>query len=167
MQADGQSGSRIRAGEAVTPEQSYHTSALKLLDWAGRALPAEKTGAIQTHAGLLHGHPHIHVLVMVTCGAFTPEGDFLEFPEFDLDRLLVAWPKALFSLYLAEFTRHIPPKGAHRVRYCRTASGRGDGKDPEARYPVDSPVPSGRISSARGNQISYPLRAAPVNQFPR
>jgi len=32
-------------------------------------------GAIQTHGELLHWHPHIHVLI--TCGAFTPEGDFL------------------------------------------------------------------------------------------
>jgi len=32
-------------------------------------------GAIQTHGTLLHWHPHIHVLI--TCGAFTPDGDFL------------------------------------------------------------------------------------------
>ena len=43
--------------------------------------------AIQTHGELLHWHPHIHVLI--TCGAFTPEGDFLELPEFDMQRLLV------------------------------------------------------------------------------
>jgi len=46
-------------------------------------------GAIQTHGELLHWHPHIHVLI--TCGAFTPEGDFLELPQFDMDRLLAAW----------------------------------------------------------------------------
>jgi hypothetical protein len=57
-------------------------------------------GAIQTHGELLHWHPHIHVLI--TCGAFTPEGDFLEFPEFDMERLLVAWQDAVFELYLAE-----------------------------------------------------------------
>jgi hypothetical protein len=45
--------------------------------------------AIQTHGELLHWHPHIHVLI--TCGAYTPEGDFLELPQFDMDRLLVAW----------------------------------------------------------------------------
>ena len=32
--------------------------------------------AIQTHGELLHWHPHIHALV--TCGASTPQGDFLE-----------------------------------------------------------------------------------------
>jgi len=57
-------------------------------------------GAIQTHGELLHWHPHIHVLI--TCGAYTPEGDFLELPQFDMDRLLVAWQDAVFTLYLAE-----------------------------------------------------------------
>ena len=45
-------------------------------------------------------HPHIHTLV--TCGAFTPEGDFLEVPELDMDRLHAAWREAVFALYLAE-----------------------------------------------------------------
>ena len=56
--------------------------------------------AIQTHGELLHWHPHIHTLV--TCGAFTPEGDFLEVPELDMDRLHAAWREAVFALYLAE-----------------------------------------------------------------
>ena len=56
--------------------------------------------AIQTHGELLHWHPHIHVLI--TCGAWTPEGEFLELPEFDMERLLVAWQNAVFELYLAE-----------------------------------------------------------------
>ena len=56
--------------------------------------------AIQTHGTLLHWHPHTHSLV--TCGALTPEGDFLELPEFDMDQLLVAWQEAVFALYLAE-----------------------------------------------------------------
>ncbi len=55
---------------------------------------------IQTHGELLHWHPHIHTLV--TCGAFTPEGDFLELPQFDLDSLLLKWQEAVFALYLAE-----------------------------------------------------------------
>ena len=56
--------------------------------------------AIQTHGELLHWHPHVHTLV--TCGAFTREGDFLEVPEFDMDRLHAAWREAVFALYLAE-----------------------------------------------------------------
>jgi len=38
----------------------------------------------------------------VTCGAYTPEGEFLALPEFDMDRLLLAWQEAVFSLYLSE-----------------------------------------------------------------
>ncbi len=56
--------------------------------------------AIQTHGELLHWHPHIHTLV--TCGAFTASGEFLEVPAFDIDRLLSAWREAVFALYLAE-----------------------------------------------------------------
>ena len=56
--------------------------------------------AIQTHGELLHWHPHIHALV--TCGAFTPDGEFLELPELDLERLQTAWQEAVFALYLAE-----------------------------------------------------------------
>ncbi len=54
---------------------------------------------IQTHGELLHWHPHIHALV--TCGAFTPEGIFLELSEFNLDSLLLKWQEAVFDLYLA------------------------------------------------------------------
>ncbi len=57
-------------------------------------------GAIQTHGELLHWHPHIHVLV--TCGAWIPEGDFLELPEFDVQRLLEARQEAVFTLYWNE-----------------------------------------------------------------
>ena len=68
--------------------------------------------AIQTHGELLHWHPHIHVLL--TCGAFTPEGDFLELPELDMERLLVAWQEAVFELYLAE--EKIEPEVVENMR---------------------------------------------------
>lgn len=55
--------------------------------------------AIQTHGELLHWHPHLHAIL--TCGAFTCEGDFVELPELDLDQLEVAWQEAVFALYLA------------------------------------------------------------------
>src|SRR3989304_6214390 len=45
-------------------------------------------------------HPHFHMLL--TCGAFTPEGEYLELPELDLDRLQAPWQEAVFALYLAE-----------------------------------------------------------------
>ncbi len=56
--------------------------------------------AIQTHGELLHWHPHIHTLL--TCGAFTAEGEFLEVPELDMERLETAWQEAVFALYLTE-----------------------------------------------------------------
>ena len=68
--------------------------------------------AIQIHRELLHWHPHIHMLI--TCGAFTREGDFLELPEFDMDRLLVAWQEAVFSLYLTE--EKIEPEVVENMR---------------------------------------------------
>ena len=57
-------------------------------------------GGIQTHGELLHWHPHFHVLL--TCRAFTPQGEFLELPELDLERLQTAWQEAVIALYLAE-----------------------------------------------------------------
>ena len=53
-------------------------------------------GAIQTFGELLHFHPHMHTLV--TCGAFTREGEFLEVPALDKERLLAAWQEAVFAL---------------------------------------------------------------------
>jgi len=70
----------------------------RLLD-CGDVTPG-MVATIQTHGELLHWHPHIHVLI--TCGAFTPEGHFLESPEFDMEQLLVAWQAAVFALYVAE-----------------------------------------------------------------
>ncbi len=76
--------------------------------------------AIQTHGELLHWHPHIHALV--TCGAFTPKGDFLEVPEFDLQRLQVAWQEAVFALYLAE--GKIEPEVVENMRRVGRTAGR-------------------------------------------
>ena len=56
--------------------------------------------AIQTHGALLHWHPHIHSLV--TCGGFTPQGEFVALPELDKEQLCAAWREAVFALYLAE-----------------------------------------------------------------
>lgn len=53
-------------------------------------------GAIQTFGQLLHWNPHIHSLV--TCGAFTPEGEFLELPEFDIASLLAVPEPTSFML---------------------------------------------------------------------
>jgi hypothetical protein len=68
--------------------------------------------AIQTHGQLLHWHPHLHVLI--TCGAWTPEGEFLQLPEFEMERLLVAWQDVVFELYLAE--EKIEPEVVENMR---------------------------------------------------
>ena len=52
--------------------------------------------------------------MLITCGAFTPEGDFLELPEFDMERLLVAWQEAVFALYLAE--EKVEPEAVENMR---------------------------------------------------
>ena len=56
----------------------------------------------------------------MTCGAFTPAGDFLELPQFDMERLLVAWQDAVFALYLAE--EKIEPELATRYNYQQVVS---------------------------------------------
>lgn len=40
--------------------------------------------------------------MLLTCGAFTAEGEFLELPDLDMGRLETAWQEAVFALYLAE-----------------------------------------------------------------
>ena len=75
-------------------------------------VPPGMVAAIQTHGELLHWHPHIHTLV--TCGAFTPEGEFLDVPELDKDRLHAAWREAVFALYLAE--EKIAPEAVENMR---------------------------------------------------
>jgi hypothetical protein len=68
--------------------------------------------AIQTHGELLHWHPHLHALL--TCGAFTAAGDFVELPQLDLQRLEMAWQEAVFSLYLAE--QKVQPEVVENMR---------------------------------------------------
>ena len=62
----------------------------------------------------------------MTCGAFTPDGDFIELPEFDIDRLLVAWQEAVFALYLNE--GKIEPEVVENTRSWPRAPSRSDGR---------------------------------------
>ena len=118
-------GSSIAAGHPVAYRVPRRKLLGKLSSCAWTCLKAEAVrllgpedvvpgmiAAIQTHGELLHWHPHIHVLI--TCGAFTPEGDLLECPEFDMKRLLVAWQEAVFALYLAE--EKIEPEVVENMR---------------------------------------------------
>ncbi len=56
--------------------------------------------AMQTSGELLNWHPHIHALV--TCGAFTEDGTFLEVQEFDEERMLALWEDRIFKLLIKE-----------------------------------------------------------------
>jgi hypothetical protein len=56
-------------------------------------LPLDKM-TVSNDRSYFQDHPKYHM--------FTPEGDFIELPKFDMDRLLVAWQEAVFALYLAE-----------------------------------------------------------------
>ena len=89
----------LHPGGSQTPLGAPTRSVGRLRDGA-RVVPG-MVAAIQTHGELLHWHPHLHVLL--TCGAFTPAGDFVGLPELDLNRLEVAWQEAVFALYLAPF----------------------------------------------------------------
>jgi hypothetical protein len=79
--------------------------------------------AIQTFGELLHWHPHIHTLV--TCGAFTPDGEFLELPELDLERLQRVYeidplicPRCSGQMKIVAFIE--PPQGSNsrRISSC-------------------------------------------------
>lgn len=78
--------------------------------------------AIQTHGQLLHWHPHIHILL--TCGAFTPQGEFLELPELDMETRETAWQEAIFALYLSE--RKIEPEVVEKIRSWQHSGFRVD-----------------------------------------
>ncbi len=61
-------------------------------------LPGAIAG-IQTFGELAHYHPHLHVIV--TDGAYTPDGTFICLPPMDTDRLLNVWQRKVFDLLLA------------------------------------------------------------------
>ena len=81
--------------------------------------------AIQTYGELLHWRPPFHLLL--TCGASTADGEFLELPELDLERWQAAWQEAVFALYLAE--DKIEPEVVQNMRTW-----------PHSGFSVDQPV---------------------------
>ena len=102
-------------------------------------------GAIQTHGELLHWHPHFHALV--TCGAFTAEGEFLEVHESPLD-------------FLAEFTQHIPPKGAHLIRYYGYYSNKARGMRRKAAEAEAATEQAAGSSSGEAPPVAAPSRSS-------
>jgi len=119
--------------------------------------------AIQTHGELLHWHPHIHALV--TCGGFTPEGDFLAVPEFDIERLHAIWQEAVFALYLAhgkiepEVVANMRtwPHSGFSVDQVGAAAGRRPGghRAPDAVHDAlpAEPVPAGQGDQDRSGDL--------------
>jgi hypothetical protein len=57
-------------------------------------------GGIQTFGELIHFHPHIHAIV--TDGAFTPDGAFVQMPPVDTDAMREVWRRKVFGLLLAQ-----------------------------------------------------------------
>ena len=84
--------------------------------------------AIQAHGELLHYNPHFHMLL--TSGAFTPQGEFVELPELDIERLEAAWQEAVFALYLAE--DKIEPEVVEEHAHLARAPSCSDGRRPGA-----------------------------------
>ena len=82
--------------------------------------------------------------VLITCGEFRPEGDFLELPQFDMERLLVAWQETVFELYLAE--EKIEPEVVENMRSWEHSG-----------FSVDQSVflPAGRVC---GSPVFFQLR---------
>ncbi len=75
-----------------------------------------------------------------TRGLLAPEGEFLELPELDLDRLQRAGRKPCSPCTSPEFTQHIPPTGSHLPVV------------PPETHPADGHARGGRLLSVVGCQ---------------
>ncbi len=130
--------------------------------------------AIQTHGELLHWHPHLHVLL--TCGAFTLTGDFLELPQLDLQRLEAAWQEAVFALYLAE--EKIEPEVVENMRTWEhsgfsvdqsvlLAAGDQAGIERLVQYMARCPFSLARlVKVSDSGQVIYKAEKASCRSFP-
>ena len=130
--------------------------------------------AIQTHGELLHWHPHIHTLV--TCGGFTAEGEFLELPELDMERLHAAWREAVFALYLAEGKiepevvenmRTWPHSGFHVDQSVYLAAGDRAGVERVMQYMTRCPFSLSRlVKVTETGEVVYKAEKDACRAFP-
>jgi len=130
--------------------------------------------AIQTHGELLHWHPHIHTLV--TCGGFTPAGEFLSLPEFDMERLHAAWREAVFALYLAvgkiepevvQNMRSWPHSGFHVDQSVHLAADDRAGVERVMQYMVRCPFSLARlIKVTKTGEVIYKAERDACRAFP-
>ena len=130
--------------------------------------------AIQTHGELLHWHPHIHTLV--TCGGFTPQGEFLEVPELDMERLHDAWREAVLALYLAkgkiepeavENMRSWPHSGFHVDQSVYLPAGDRAGVERLTQYITRCPFSLSRVVKVtKSGEVVYRAEKATCRAFP-
>jgi len=130
--------------------------------------------AIQTFGELLHWHPHLHSLV--TCGGFTPTGEFLELPEFDMERLHGAWREAVFALYLAEGKiepevvenmRSWPHSGFHVDQSVFLAAGDRAGLERVMHYMTRCPFSLSRLVKVTASgEVVYKAEKDACRAFP-
>ncbi len=130
--------------------------------------------AIQTHGELLHWHPHIHTFV--TCGGFTAEGEFLELPELDMDRLHAAWREAVFALYLdegkieqevVENMRSWPHSGFHVDQSVHLAADDRAGVERLAQYRIRCPFSLSRlVKLTKTGEVVYKAEKDTCRAFP-
>ena len=140
--------------------------------------------AIQPHGELLHSHPHFHILL--TCGEFTLEGEFLEVPELvtktgqgiykaekhacrafpdPQNDGLASGPTRNFQILaslelLAEFTQHIPPQGAHLIRYYGWYSNKARGMRQKAAAEAAAAESLAASSSGEAARVPAPSRSS-------
>ena len=130
--------------------------------------------AIQTFGELLHWHPHLHCLV--PCGAFTAGGEFLEVPEFDIERLEAAWREAVFALYLAEGKigpevvenmRNWPHSGFHVDQSVWLAAGDRAGIERVVGYMTRCPFSLSRlVKVSETGEVIYKAEKDACRAFP-
>ncbi len=130
--------------------------------------------AIQTFGELLHWHPHLHSLV--TCGGFTPAGEFLELPELDMERLHGAWREAVFALYLAEGKiepevvenmRSWPHSGFHVDQSVFLAAGDRAGLERVMNYMTRCPFSLSRLVKVTASgEVVYKAEKDACRAFP-
>ena len=130
--------------------------------------------AIQTFGQILHWNPHTHSLV--TCGAYTPDGEFLELPEFDMDSLLTAWRESVFALYLEE--GKIEPEVVENMRTWRHSgfsvdqsvllpAGDQAGIERLVQYMVRCPFSLSRVLKVTDNgEVVYKAEKGDCQTFP-
>jgi hypothetical protein len=131
--------------------------------------------AIQTHGELLHWHPHIHALV--TCGAFTPEGEFLEVPELDLERLQrglagsgvspCTWPRARSSRRSSRTCAPGRTAASARTSRCYLPAGDRAGIERLVQYMTRCPFSLSRLVKVTATgQVIYKAEKDACRAFP-